>query len=131
MHYKILNQMQKKVEQLNPGLVRNPSSISLSVYESANEDESGEDQSLKRDQTIDSSPNKNESARGRMGNAMGTEGGSEEKDTNPLLFGSFTNWKPRKMMRLEDFIMILAKKYGRQNQEMYEDFGEVLSQMRK
>ena len=85
--------MQKKVEQLNPGLVRNPSSISLSVYESANEDESGEVQSLKRDQTIDSSPNKNESARGRVGNVIGTEG-SEEKDTNPLLFGSFTNWKP-------------------------------------
>lgn len=66
-----------------------------------------------------------------MANATATEGTEEEKDKRPLLFGSFTNWKPQKMIRLDDFIMLLAKKYGRQNQEMYEDFGEILSQMRK
>ena len=56
-----------------------------------------------------------------------TEGDDKDMGLNPLLFGSFTNWKPKKMMRLEDFIMLLAKKYGRQNQEMYEDFSEILS----
>ena len=63
--------MQKKVEQLNPGLTRNPSSISLSVYESGNEDSEGELQSLKKE-TIDSSPMKYVSP-GRMENVTEEE----------------------------------------------------------
>ena len=31
----------------------------------------------------------------------------------PLIFGDFTNWKGQEMMRLDDFILLLAKKYGR------------------
>ena len=31
----------------------------------------------------------------------------------PLIFGDFTNWKGQKMMRLDDFVLLLAKKYGR------------------
>ena len=49
--------MQKKVEQLNPGLTRNPSSVSLSIYESGNEDSGGEVQSL-QNETIEASPMK-------------------------------------------------------------------------
>ena len=124
--------MQKKVEQLNPGLTRNPSSISLSVYDSGDEGtKEGDEFNLKQDQTIRSSPNKYDSARGGSVSKTATEEDEEERDKSPLLFGSFTNWKPEKMMRLEDFIMILARKYGRQNQEMYEDFNEILSTMRK
>ena len=119
--------MQKKVEQLNPDLTRNPSSISLSVYESGDENEVNV-QYLDKENT-EESPMKYASDRGRM--EMVSDDGKSDNNNNPLLFGSFTNWKPKKMMRLEDFIMILAKKYGRQNQEMYEDFSEILAQMRK
>ena len=35
------------------------------------------------------------------------------------------------MIKLEDFVMDLAKKYRRQNQEMHEDFQVVLEEMRK
>lgn len=35
------------------------------------------------------------------------------------------------MMRLDDFVLGLAKKYGRQNQEMHEDFQVIIGLMRK
>jgi len=34
------------------------------------------------------------------------------------------------MMRLDDFVLLLAKKYGRQNQDMHEDFEVVLAEMK-
>ena len=48
-----------------------------------------------------------------------------------MLYGDFTNWKGVPMMKLEDFVLMLAKKYGRQNQEMHEDFQVVLTEMKK
>ena len=38
---------------------------------------------------------------------------SEIHSEKPLIFGDFTNWKGQEMMRLDDFILLLAKKYGR------------------
>lgn len=38
---------------------------------------------------------------------------SEVHSEKPLIFGDFTNWKGQEMMRLDDFILLLAKKYGR------------------
>ena len=35
------------------------------------------------------------------------------------------------MMRLDDFILLLAKKYGRQNQDMHESFEVILNEMKK
>ena len=35
------------------------------------------------------------------------------------------------MMRLDDFILLLAKKYGRQNQDMHDNFEVILDEMKK
>ena len=39
----------------------------------------------------------------------------QETGEQPIIFGDFTNWKGKKMIPLDDFILLLAKKYGRQN----------------
>lgn len=54
-----------------------------------------------------------------------------KNDEPPMLYGDFTNWKGVPMVKLEDFVLMLAKKYGRQNQEMHEDFQVVLTEMKK
>lgn len=35
------------------------------------------------------------------------------------------------MMRLDDFILLLAKKYGRQNENMHDDFNVIIAEMKK
>ena len=109
VHHKVLNQMVKKVETLNPELDLG-SFVSLSVYD---EDASSGLRSL--DSSIQGQkfePFAN--ARNAVNKISPENQLSDRSDTdNPILFGSFTNWKGMKMMRLEDFVLLLAKKYGR------------------
>ena len=111
--------MVKKIEAINPGsgLQSMNSMISLSLCDDTNTDlESLSDRSRGRVSPIKTNPSPRKSPHEH------DESDDWQKDNAPVLFGSFTNWKGVKMMPVDDFVMILAKKYGRQNQEMNEDF---------
>jgi len=111
--------MVKKVEGVNPLMRDIDSMISLSIYD---------EDVTERDSMSNNSPGmpKPTSPKSPTSNL------SEESDSDlPVLFGSFTNWKGVRMMTVDDFVMVLAKKYGRQNAEMLEDFDHIITIMRK
>jgi len=126
-HNKIVNQMRKKVEELNPELNRNGSLLSLSVNDL---DPSSGETSESIDGEEFSSNKKNIRSSLFKGKNQSGMGGTTTLEA-PQLFGDFTNWKGVPMMRLEDFIMLLAKKYGHKNESLQVDFKVVLADMRK
>ena len=132
-HHKVLNQMVKLVEQMNPDIREPDSLVSLSVYDEDATDFSNQDSvDYQPERTVDSpSPRRPAPERSPPEPEEESEGSDETDREAPLLFGSFNNWKGQPMLKLDDFVEILAKKYGRQNQAMHQDFQTTLSIMRK
>lgn len=97
----------------------NASLISLSVYDEDSNSSEAQAPLLERGNNRSPNPFKRQ------------ESSVVSESSHPTLFGDFTNWKGVKMIPIDDFVMMLAKKYGRQNQDMGEGFPEMLAYMRK
>ena len=116
--------MVKLVEQMNPDIREPDSLVSLSVYDEDATDFSNQESVDYQPDRSDDSPSPRRPAADRNP----PEADEESKESSevdceaPYLFGSFNNWKGQQMLKLEDFVEILAKKYGRQTNEMHQDF---------
>ena len=107
------------------------SHVSLSIYD----DDGSQDGAVSNDslsnRSISNSSYRSPQRQKPQGVPDNVVSDEDDKEDPPILFGDFTNWKGKEMIKLDDFVLMLAKKYGRQNQEMHEDFHVIISLMRK
>ena len=75
-----------------------PSLVSLSIYD-------GDSSVQELDQTP--KPEKKDSFK------RPDDSSDHPESEHPIIYGDFTNWKGVKMMPVDEFVLILAKKYGR------------------
>lgn len=85
---------------MNPE-TQDPSLVSLSIY----------DENSNSSESIQVEPPKGKKSPNPFKRLEESSGRTEKND--PVLYGDFTNWKGVKMIPIDDFVMMLAKKYGR------------------
>ena len=122
--------MVKKIEQLNPEFEVNNSEVSLRIYDEDRESYSYQGGSTDKGSNLNQcSTPRNKQPNNTIRQTLKAKGRQDDQryDEPPIIFGDFTNWKGKKMTRLDDFVLGLARKHGHQNMDMNDDFEAILA----
>ena len=102
----LCHSLMKEVAKINPEFTRAIRERAGSASQTSLDPFSSDDQASSRDSLVLNVQRENQ---------------HNANESNPYVYGDFTNWKPMKMTKVSEFVRELHKKYGRERGPNYEE----------